>query len=113
MARILIVDDEEPMREIMVVFLERGGYECHHVSGGQDALKLLDAGEKFDLITTDISNYPMDGFTFRDALRRRYPDIPVLVITAAPDIGYSHYLSKRNAGPEEMVLAVRRALEGK
>ena len=106
--RILIVDDE-PMT-ILEILLERAGFECVKVLGGGDALALLDAGEKFDLITTDIVNYPMDGFTFRDKLRRQYPGIPVLVITSAPDIGYPHYLSKGRLDAETLPAAVRRIL---
>jgi len=48
--RILIVDDEEPMREIMAGILQAEGYECQSVPSGVDAIKLLEAGEKFDLI---------------------------------------------------------------
>ncbi len=110
MERILIVDDEEPFREIMCDILSRHGYECSHVPNGADALKLLDAGEAFDLITCDIVNFPMDGFEFREHMRRRFPGIPILVHTAAPDIGYTHYLSKSHVGPDDLVGAVRRAL---
>ena len=111
MARILIVDDDEGVREIWAGFLRHNGYECVPVPNGVDALKLLDAGREFDLITTDIVNYPMDGFEFRDKLRRRYPSIPVLVITAAPDIEYPHYLRKSpDMELEQIVRAVNRAL---
>lgn len=110
--RILVVDDEEPMREIMAALLEHRGYEAHCVPNGVDALRLLDAGERFDLITCDIQNFPMDGFEFRKQMGRRFPDIPILVITAAPDIGYPHYLSKSNVAPDKLVEAVKRALPG-
>lgn len=107
--RILIVDDEEAIREILKNFLEHHGYDCVAVPGGMDALKLLDFGEHFDLITTDIENWPMDGFAFRDALKKKYPGITVLVITAAPDIGYPHYL-KKGFDMEDLLVVVRRLL---
>ena len=65
MSRILIVDDEEPFREILAAMLNHcGSYECRLVPSGVEALRLLDAGQKFDLITCDIMNFPMDGFEF-------------------------------------------------
>jgi CheY-like chemotaxis protein len=62
--RILLVDDEEPIREIMSEILAFAGYRCRAVAGGRQALKLLDSGKRFDLVTTDLLNFPMDGITF-------------------------------------------------
>jgi hypothetical protein len=56
-ARILVVA-EEPIREIMAVILAFSGYRCRAVPGGAQALKLLDSGETFDLVTTDINYVP-------------------------------------------------------
>jgi DNA-binding response OmpR family regulator len=92
--RILIVDDDEPIREILKSFLEHHGYGCIAVPNGIDAIRLLDDGEHFDLLIHDIVNSPWDGFTLRDALRRKYPRLTTIVHTAAPDIGYENYLRK-------------------
>lgn len=47
-------DDEEPIREIMASMLAFAGYRCRAVDDGRQALKLLDSGEKFDLVTSDL-----------------------------------------------------------
>jgi two-component system, response regulator FlrC len=105
--RILIVDDEEPMREIMAAILQHEGYECLCVPNGVDALKLLESGEKFDLITSDICNEPMWGETFINTVRQRYPDTPTLVVTGCRDIpGALH--KGNNLEREQIVEVVRR-----
>jgi CheY-like chemotaxis protein len=117
--RILVVDDEEPIREIMAVILAFSGYRCRGVAGGHQALKLLDSGERFDLVTTDLMNAPMDGITFLEQIKCKYPDIPVLMITAVHDISVA-LASIRNGAydyvlkpfeREQLIFAIRRALE--
>ena len=110
-ARILIVDDEEPFREILAAVLNHyGSYECRHVPSGVDALRLLDAGEKFDLVTCDIMNIPMGGFEFLKQMGKRFPKIPVLVITASRNINTPHYLHKDDCGGEKLLAAVQSAI---
>lgn len=111
MARILIVDDEEGIREVLAAVLNHyGSHECRHVPSGVDALRLLDAGEKFDLITCDIVNLPMDGFEFLKQMGKRFPKVPVLVITASRNIDTPHYLHKDDCAGEKLLAAVQRAI---
>lgn len=120
--RILLVDDEEPTREIMAAVLGGEGYRCRCVPNGLDALRLLESGEKFDLITSDIANSPMWGTSFLEQVKQRFPEIPTLVITACRDLseppasvrkgGYDGYLLKPFER-EQLVIAVRRALESR
>jgi DNA-binding NtrC family response regulator len=111
MSRILVVDDDEPIREILRSFLESHGYGCIVVPNGIDAMRLLDFGEHFDLLIHDISNAPWDGFTLRDALRRKYPRLTTIVHTAAPDIGYENYLKKGlDFELDDLLTMVRRIL---
>ena len=48
----------------MASMLSFAGYRCRGVYSGVQALKLLDSGEKFDLVTSDLMNAPMDGIEF-------------------------------------------------
>jgi len=73
--RILVVDDNKGIREIVASMLTTAGYRCRAVPGGRQALKLLASGHKFDLITSEIGNEPMDGISLLDQLKRKYPDI--------------------------------------
>ncbi len=83
--RILIVDDDETVREIIRLVLGDAGYHYECVPGGEQAFELLKSGEKFDLVTTDITNAPMDGITFLERIKKEFPDIPVMMLTACND----------------------------
>jgi len=117
--RILVVDDNKGIREIVASMLTTAGYRCRAVPGGRQALKLLASGHKFDLITSDIGNEPMDGISLLDQLKRKYPDIPVLMVTAG--YGVSSVLEAMRSGAygyllkpferEQLYFAVQRALE--
>ena len=117
--RILMVDDEEPIREILAHMLGLSGYRCRAVAGGQQAIKLLDSGERFDLVTSDLMNAPLDGVSFLEQIKSKFPEIPVLMITAVHDIsvalacirnGAYDYLLKPFER-EQFLFAVGRALE--
>ncbi len=105
---ILIVDDEEAVRDIISSMLTAAGYQCRAVAGGFEALALLDynyfdalfgdlvpggfenlalrhSGEKFDLLLTDMLNYPLDGFSLLQCVKDRFPDLPVVVASAIHD----------------------------
>lgn len=114
-----MVDDEEPLREILAQMLGFSGYRCRAVAGGGQALKLLDSSEKFDLITSDIYNSEMDGTLFLEQIKRRFPEIPVLMMTAVHDISVALACIRNGAYDfllkpferEQLIFAVRRALE--
>ena len=48
--RILVVDDEEPIREIVTSMLANAGYECKQAGSGLEALAILESGEQFELM---------------------------------------------------------------
>ena len=99
---ILIVDDDGLVRETIRFLLGQAGYRCHAVRGGEDALELLNSGEEIDLVTTDITNAPMDGVTLLERLENNFPNIPVLVITARQDRSVA--LEFHNNGARDFVL---------
>lgn len=117
--RILLVDDEEAIRDILAHMLGLSGYRCRAVAGGQQAIKLLDSGERFDLVTSDLMNSPLDGIGFLEQIKNKFPEIPFLMITAVHDIsvalacirnGAYDYLLKPFER-EQLIFAVRRVLE--
>jgi DNA-binding NtrC family response regulator len=117
--RILLVDDDEPIREIMAFMLNVAGYRCRHVPSGTQAFTLLDSGEKFDLITSDICNSEMDGTLFLEQIKRKFPEVPILMIHAVHDISVSLACIRNGAYDyllkpferDQLIFAVRRALE--
>ncbi|MBC7251444.1 MAG: response regulator transcription factor [Anaerolineae bacterium] len=84
--KILVVDDEPDIREILVRYLSAPGYEVAAVAGGQEALALAEAGD-FALALVDISMSGMSGLELLAELKRLAPDMPVVLVTA--------YLSSR------------------
>jgi CheY-like chemotaxis protein len=85
-AAILVVDDEEDVRETLAELLANEGYHAIMASGGRDALHKM---ESFlpDLVITDITMPDMNGGELMLALAAdaRFQDIPVMVVTALPE----------------------------
>jgi two-component system response regulator FlrC len=78
--KILVVDDEPVVRELTVEILRRSGYAPQGVPSARDALELLDQ-EAFDLVVSDVVMPEMTGVEFLYELRRRRPDLPVVLMT--------------------------------
>lgn len=83
--KILIVDDDEVIRDLVASFIKLCGYDSMKAPNGQKALELVLIG-KPDLIFTDIHMPLMNGFQFLRAVKRMHPDLPVVLIT-----GFSHF----------------------
>ena len=119
--RILVVDDEESIREIVSSMLHTANYQCRQASSGKEALARLDSGEEFDLMLTDLMMPEMDGSGLLERTKERYPDMPVVMVTAVHDIkvaldairdGAYDYLTKPFER-EQLLATVRRALENR
>src|SRR5436190_1276763 len=119
--RILVVDDEEPIREIVTSMLSNAGYSCKQAASGLEALAILDSGEQFELILSDLMMAELDGLGLLERTKERYPDLPVVMVTAVHDIsvalaairnGAYDYLLKPFER-EQLLAIVRRALENR
>lgn len=77
---ILVVDDEDPIRDLVVGFLERLGHQCVRATDGIDALDKIKEN-KIDAIVTDIKMPQMDGITLTKEILQQYPGVPVMVMT--------------------------------
>src|SRR5215469_16274288 len=84
--RILVVDDEEPIREIVSSMLAFANYQCRQASSGLAALALLDSGEQFELMLSDLMMADLDGIGLLERTKEKYPDMPVVMVTAVHDI---------------------------
>ncbi len=78
---ILIVDDEELIRNLLVTFLSKVGHLCVTANNGVAALDKM-KGNKFDAVITDIIMPEMDGIILTREISNRYPEVPVMVMTA-------------------------------
>ncbi len=84
--RILIVDDEDPIRDFVSVMLSSANFVCTQAASGKEALALLDSGEEFELMLSDLMMPGMDGIALLEAAKERFPDMPVLMVTAVTDV---------------------------
>jgi putative nucleotidyltransferase with HDIG domain len=119
--RILVVDDEDAIREIVCSMLAAANYKTRQASSGLKALALLDAGEEFELMLSDLMMADLDGIGLLERTKEGYPDMPVVIVTAVHDIsvalaairnGAYDYLLKPFER-EQLLATVRRALENR
>ncbi len=83
MKRVLIVEDEQNIREFEVINLKRVGYETVEAGSGEEALRIFDNDQiGFDIALLDISMPGMDGFTLCKELRKRSPRLGIIMLTA-------------------------------
>src|SRR5437588_11504842 len=119
--RILVVDDEEPIREIVASMLGAAGYLCKQAGSGMEALAVLNTGAEFELMLSDLMMADLDGIGLLERTKEKYPDMPVVMVTAVHDIsvgltairnGAYDYLLKPFER-EALLNTVRRALENR
>ena len=116
--KILVVDDEEAIREVVSTLLESQGYHCTLCSNGRLANETFGT-DTFDLVLSDIVMPEMDGLKLLAELRSQDPDVPIIMVTAMHDISIA--LEAIRAGAydyilkpfekDQLHLSVRRALE--
>ena len=82
--RVLVVDDDASIRELLVTALGDDGYEVVPATNGEDALAVC-ARWRPDVIVLDLMMPVMDGWTFAKRLRE-HDDIPIVVLSAANDL---------------------------
>lgn len=118
MEKILVVDDEQSLREVLSIMLKRTGYAVTSVADGEEAVELLNK-EIFDLVITDLRMPKGDGMEVLKAAKSASPETVVLVITAfatadsaveAMKQGAYDYLTKPFQ-IDEVQLIIRNALE--
>jgi two-component system, cell cycle response regulator CpdR len=81
MIRILLAEDDDVMRQYLVRALEKSGYAVSAVDRGTKALELIQAGEEFDLLLTDIVMPELDGIELAQKVAVIVPDMRVMFIT--------------------------------
>ncbi len=88
---ILVVDDDEDMRDVAVALLSELGYNVTEAKDGLSALNVLGQnGNGVDLVFSDVNMPPgMDGFELAQELHRRYPHIKTLLTSGLPAVFFN------------------------
>ena len=116
--RVLVVDDEQSMRDLLAIMLRQAGYDVSVADGGETAIERLKA-ESFDLVLTDLRMRKVDGLTVLKAAKEHAPRTVVLVVTAyastetaveAMKLGAYDYITKPFK-LDELKVTVANALE--
>jgi len=116
--KILIVDDDPNILEVLAMRLESQGFEPVKSASGDAALAMMEEND-FDLVLTDLRMAGMDGIDLTEQVRRRNAEIPVILLTAHGSIpsaveamqkGAFSYLTKP-FDDQELLIHIERALE--
>jgi putative nucleotidyltransferase with HDIG domain len=117
--RILVIDDEPPIRDVVCVMLQAAGYRTVQASSGADGMAILKRDPDFQLVLSDLMMPHLDGTGLLENIRRDGLEMPVVMVTAVHDIsvalaairnGAYDYLLKPFER-EQLLAVVRRALE--
>jgi DNA-binding NtrC family response regulator len=94
--RVLVVDDEEAIRELLTDYLNKFGYEVVCAADGQEAMQKYMKGH-FDIVLSDFVMSPMDGLELLGEIRKMDPDATFIMITGYPSIDSAMEAMKRGA----------------
>ncbi len=116
--RVLVVEDEGPVRALLRDYLQARGFQIQEAASGEEALALL-AGESFDLVLSDVRMPGIDGMDLLSEIRRRHTGVGVLMLTGCEDASLAVNAMKMGALDyilkpfrlENVEASVRRALE--
>lgn len=117
MAKILVVDDESRIRDIIKQYLQFEGYEFDEAANGQQAIDMF-FDQKFDLVVMDVMMPFLDGITVLRMIREK-SDVPVILLTAKGeeydkvfgfDLGADDYMVKPFS-PKELMARIRAVLK--
>src|SRR3954464_3949202 len=118
-ANCIVVDDEPGVRRSLARMLQAQGFQCFEAASGLEALELLKRIGETPLIVSDMRMPELDGIGFLEAVRRRYPDTSVIMLTGLSDtttavdclhLGAADFLLKP-ISMHELQARVARALE--
>ena len=116
--RILVIDDEDVVREVFQRLLKSEGYHPELCTSGEDGLKLIRERE-FDAVILDVMMNGIGGLATLQELRKMDPDLPVLMLTAYASLenaiecmkqGAFDYITKPFKN-DEVMLAIQKAIE--
>ncbi len=113
MPRVLVVDDDDTVAEVVVGYLERAGYETQHLADGRAALASIEADPPA-LVVLDLMLPELDGLEVCRRVRASLPNLPIIMLTALGEaedriagleVGADDYVTKPFS-PRELVLRI-------
>jgi len=120
LSKILVIDDEPFVCDMIQSILEDEGYQVRTVNSGKEAIALIDKMPDFHLILSDMNMPDISGLDIIEQLKSKNIDIPIMILTGNNEIsvaikaiqsGASDYLLKDENIHETVVMAVKRVFE--
>ncbi len=116
--KVLLIEDKENYLELLKDILESEGIESVGVTTGREGIRKL-REERFSAIVSDLFLPDIDGFEIIEETKKRYPDLPIIIITAFSSIERAVEAIKRGAydfipkpfEPEHLILKLKKAIE--
>ena len=109
-ARLLLVDDDEIVRETLGEMLDAEGYAVLPAASGPEALALLDAGERIAVVISDLSMPNMDGVSVIREVQKRRPHLPAILLTGFATSTAGIHLDAPSSGA---LTVLRKPVQGK
>ncbi|HEY4745672.1 MAG TPA: response regulator [Desulfuromonadaceae bacterium] len=118
--KILVVDDDAFVRDMLSTILESSGYGVVTAENGTEALERYGADGGIDLIVSDVNMPGMDGVQLIKELRRNNHDVPIIILTSVGSIavavealnsGASDYVLKDESIQDTIIITVKKAIE--
>jgi CheY-like chemotaxis protein len=82
--RILVIEDDQNVREVVIALLASFGYDCQTAADGRSGLVRL-GEDAWDLVLTDLAMPEVSGWELVDAIRQQAPTVPIVVMTGLRD----------------------------
>ena len=118
--KVLIVDDEKGIRDVVREYACVEGYQVFEAEDGEEAIKIISDNSDIDIVILDIMMPKMDGFTALSNIRKEY-DVPVIMLSARAEeydklqgfgLGVDDYVTKPFS-PKELIARIKAILKRK
>lgn len=104
MHKIIVVDDEERIADIMTKFLTMNGFDVHKAIGGEEAIRILSTVEQFDLMVLDMKMPKVNGLDVMQKKAELGKKFPVLLLTGSIDAEkYLEVLKDKSFSAEDIL----------
>ncbi|MEO8246362.1 MAG: response regulator [Chloroflexota bacterium] len=104
---VLVVDDERDVRDLFADTLRENGHHVEDARDGDEALRLVDEGLRPCLVLSDVMMPRMDGWDLNRALGKRFPDLPVVLVTGDRLLSIRAPVRDKPASPDELEAMIR------
>jgi putative nucleotidyltransferase with HDIG domain len=116
---ILVVDDEDSVREMICSILKESGFQCRGVTSGAEALSALKSNSGYALILSDLIMSGIDGLALLERVKRLQPELLMIMVTAVHDVSVALTAIRRGAydyllkpfEPDQLLTSVQRAIQ--